>query len=87
MELFIFSGILFFLGIILMRLSWFYKQKFKKMDANFTGDIAPDKENDAMYKYEMRIYLRYQKGSYYFGLLFLFWGFVFLLVMLYDLFM
>lgn len=87
MELFISPGILFFLGIILMRLSWFYKQKIKKMDANFTGDIAPDKENDAMYKYEMRIYLKYQKGSYYFGLLFLFWGFVFLLVMLYDLFM
>ncbi|HMX77595.1 MAG TPA: hypothetical protein PK841_05440, partial [Chitinophagaceae bacterium] len=60
MDLFIFSGILFFLGIILMRLSWFYKQKIKKMDANFTGDIAPDKENDAMYKYEMRIYLKYQ---------------------------
>ncbi len=57
MELFIFSGILFFLGIMV--------------------DI----------KYEMRIYLKYQKGSYYFGLLFLFWGFVFLLVMLYDLFM
>jgi 1,4-dihydroxy-2-naphthoate octaprenyltransferase len=56
------------------------------MVANFTGDIAPDKENDAMYKYEMRIYLKYQKGSYYFGLIFLFWGFVFLLVMLYYLF-
>ena len=70
-----------------MRLSWFYKQKIKKMDANFTGDIAPDKENDAMYKYEMRIYLKYQKGSYYFGCFFLFWGLGFLLVLLYDLFM
>ncbi len=86
MELFIFSGILFFLGLILMRLSWFYKQKIKKMAANFTGDIVPDKENDEMYKYEMRIYLKFQTGSYYFGLIFLFWGFVFLLVILYYFF-
>jgi hypothetical protein len=56
------------------------------MDANYTGDLIPDKENEEAHQYEKQIKTRFQKGSYYFGMLLLFWGIVFLFVLLTDYF-
>lgn len=81
--MFAFPFILIITGLLFMFIQKRLKEKFERMDADYTGDLIKDKEYEATYLYEKRIKKDFQRGIYYFGLLLLFWGVVFFILLLF----
>jgi hypothetical protein len=70
-------------GLIFISIHKRLNADLQSMDANYTGDLIPDTDNKMSYQQDRRIKKSFQKGSYYLGLLFLFWGIVFLIVIVF----
>lgn len=78
----VFPVILIITGLLLLYFHKKIKDNIEWMDDNYTGDLTRNKEMEASHNYEKRIKKKFQSGNYYFGLLLLFWGIVFLIILL-----
>lgn len=79
-----FPIILIIAGLVFLFIHQKLNGDIEKMDATYTGDIVPDSENDAWHHHRKRIIRKNARGSYYMGWLLIFWGVVFLIVMVTD---
>jgi hypothetical protein len=66
----VFLLILLVLGLICILISRRFKSSIERMDAEYTGDVLPDKEADASFHHERRIKYRIMKSSWYISMLF-----------------
>ena len=71
------------IGLIFISVHKRLHADIQSMDTNYTGDLIPDADNEATYKQDRRIKKSFQKGSYYLGALFIFWGIVWLIVFIF----
>lgn len=69
MEFFV---VILIIGFICLAISRHYKKRIEQMDAEFTGNIIPDKETEDWYWYGRRINYRIMKATKYIGFLFIF---------------
>lgn len=80
--MFIVPVILLGVGFIFFSISKKIDADIERLDANFLGDLLPDPDEDAMYKFERRIKVKNSKGSKNFAYLLFFWSIVWFVVML-----
>lgn len=81
MEFFVITLII---GFIFLVISRHYKKRIEQMDAESTGNIIPDQEAEAWYRYGRRINYRIMKATKYMGFLFIFFVAVVLLMFLFE---
>lgn len=67
-------------GLIFLFIHKKLKGDIERMDANYTGDIVPDPESDIWHHHRKRIIKKNARGSYYLGLMLVFWGIVFFIM-------
>jgi hypothetical protein len=79
-----FPIILIIAGLVFLFIHKKLKGDIERLDANYTGDIVPDPENDAWHRHRKKIIRKNARGSYYMGLMLIFWGIAFLIVILMD---
>ena len=82
--MFIVPVILLGVGFIFFSISKKIDNDIERLDANFLGDLLPNPDEDAMYKYERRIKVKNSKGSKNFAYLLIFWGIVWFVIMLLE---
>ena len=80
--MFIAPVILLGVGLIFFSISKKIDNDIERLDANFLGDILPNPDEDAMYKFERKIKVKNSKGSKNFAYLLIFWSIVWFVVML-----
>ena len=82
--MFIVPVILLGVGLIFFSISKKIDTDIERLDANFLGDLLPNPDEEAMYKYERKIKVKNSKGSKNFAYLLFFWGIVWFVVMLLE---
>ncbi len=71
-------------GIVCMFISRKFKHRINKMDAEYSGDIIPDKETEAWYQYERLIRYRIMKATENIGFIFFYFAAAMLLVLIIE---
>jgi hypothetical protein len=77
-----FPLILLAVGLIFLAISKKIDADVERLDSNYTGDLLPNAEEEAMYYFEKRKKVRNSKGAKYFSYLMIFWSIVYFLLMI-----
>ena len=80
--MFIVPVILLGAGLVFFSISKKIDNNIERLDANFLGDILPDPDADALYRFERKIKVKNSKGAKNFAYLLIFWSIVWFVVML-----